>query len=350
MDHSADARLGDVQPTHRLDVRRLDAWLTGRLEGYAGPLEVRQYAGGQSNPTYSLATRSRRYVLRKKPPGRLLPSAHAVDREYRILSALWPAGIPVPTLRLYCDDPEVIGTPFYVMDHLDGRVLRDPRLPDMAPAERSAIYDEMGAVLARLHAVDLDVSGLRDFGRTGGYIVRQLKRWTGQYSETGIRDIEAMSFLMDWLPQHVPYAEETAIAHGDYRLENLVFHATEPRIIGILDWELATLGEPLADLAYNCMVYRLSLPTQPGFDGRVPEGIPSEADYVQAYRRRTGRRVGDREWRFYMAFSMFRLAAISAGIYMRGKVGSASSDNADQFLDHARTIADRGVAAATGEP
>ncbi|CAN7708608.1 phosphotransferase [Aminobacter sp. LjRoot7] len=348
IDHSADARLGEVRPQHMLDLPRLDAYLRQHLAGYRGPLDVRQYAGGQSNPTYALATSDRRYVMRKKPPGVLLESAHAIDREYRMLTSLDPMGIPVPKARLYCNDPSIIGTPFYVMDHLDGRIFRDPRLPDLDRSERSAIYDEMGAVLARLHAVDLKAADIEDFGRMGGYVDRQMKRWTTQYRDTGITDIEAMTFLMDWLPAHAPCHGETTIAHGDYRLENLVFHPVEPKVIGILDWELATLGEPLADLAYNCMVYRLSLPMQPGFDGKVPEGIPDEADYVDRYSRRTGRAVSDAQWRFYMAFSLFRLAAISAGIYVRGMKGSATSDNALAFLTHTRTIADRGAEAAQG--
>jgi acyl-CoA dehydrogenase len=206
----------------------------------------------------------------------------------------------------------------------------------------------MSRVLARLHAVKLDEAGIRDFGRVGGYVARQLKRWTGQYRETGISDIPSMAFLMDWLPAHMPPSDETTIAHGDYRLENLVFSPNEPRIIGILDWELATLGDPLADLAYNCMVYRLSLPMQPGFEGRVPEGLPSEAEYVARYAALTNRAVSPGAWRFYMAFSLFRLAAISAGIYVRGRTGSATSDNSQEFLDYTRTIADCGARAATG--
>jgi len=347
--HSADERLGAPRPDHAIDGEQLAAYLARAVDGFAGPLEIRQYAGGQSNPTYQLITPSRRYVLRKKPPGTLLASAHAIDREYRIMAALHPRGLPVARPHVYCDDAAVIGTPFYVMDHLDGRVFRDPRLPDLAPGERSAIYRDMVEVLARLHAVDPAGAGLGDFGRIGGYAERQIKRWTGQYRESGLTDVEPMDFLMEWLPAHLPAAPETTIAHGDYRLENLVFHATEPRVIGILDWELSTLGDPLADLAYNCMVYRMSIPMQPGFEGRVPDGIPSEADYVDQYRVLTGRSVGEDSWRFYMAFSLFRLAAISAGIYIRGKRGSATSSDAHEFLGHARTIAEAGVRAARGD-
>lgn len=347
--HSADERLGSPRPEHLIDTVRLAAYLEAAVTGFSGPLEIRQYAGGQSNPTYQLITPEKRYVLRKKPPGTLLESAHAIDREYRIMAALDPLGLPVAKPRVYCEDPTIIGTPFYVMDHLDGRVFRDPRLPDLSTEERGAIYRDMVEVLAKLHAVKPDQAGLGDFGRVGGYAERQLKRWSGQYRDSGLTDIASMEFLIEWLPAHLPPAPETTIAHGDYRLENLVIHATEPRVIGILDWELSTLGDPLADLAYNCMVYRMSIPMQPGFEGSVPDGIPSEADYVEQYHRLTGRSVGPEAWRFYMAFSLFRLAAISAGIYIRGKRGSATSSDAHEFLDHARTIADAGARAARGD-
>ena len=347
--HSADERLGAPRPEHTLDAARLAAYLETAVAGFKGPLEIRQYAGGQSNPTYQLITPEKRYVLRKKPPGTLLESAHAIDREYRIMAALDPLGLPVAKPRVYCEDGAIIGTPFYVMDHLDGRVFRDPRLPDLSTEERGAIYRDMIEVLAKLHAVEPQKAGLGDYGRIGGYAERQLKRWTGQYRDSGLTDIASMEFLMEWLPAHLPPAPETTIAHGDFRLENLVIHATEPRVIGILDWELSTLGDPLADLAYNCMVYRMSIPMQPGFQGHVPDGIPSEADYVEQYHALTGRSVGPEAWRFYMAFSLFRLAAISAGIYIRGKRGSATSSDAHEFLDHARTIADAGARAARGD-
>lgn len=330
------------------DDAALAAYLKKALPDFEGPVEIVRFAGGQSNPTYSLATATRRYVLRRKPSGKLLESAHAIDREFRIIRALEAQQIPVPAARLYCEDASVIGTPFYLMDHVDGRIFRDPRLPGITPDERSAIYCEMNAVLAKLHAIDPAASGLGDFGRTGGYVARQLKRWSTQYRETGIDSIASMNFLMEWLPEHAPEEGETRIAHGDYRLENMIFHPTEPRILALLDWELSTLGDPWADVAYNCMVYHLSLPMQPGFEGRVPDGIPAEQDYVEAYCRRTGRSIGAADWQFYMAFSLFRLAAISAGIYMRGKVGSASSTNAHAFLEHARTIADAGQRAARG--
>jgi aminoglycoside phosphotransferase (APT) family kinase protein len=337
-----------MRPMQAIDAGRLDSYLKQHMDGYEGPLDIKQYAGGQSNPTYALITPGRRYVLRKKPPGNLLESAHAVDREYRIISALAPAGIPVPKARVYCDDASVLGTPFYVMDHLDGRIFRDPRLPDLLDGERTAIYNEMGSVLAALHSVDFRAAGLEEFGRIGGYVARQLKRWVSQYTDTGITDIESMTILMEWLSRNAPAEEETTIAHGDYRLENLVFHPSEACVIGVLDWELATLGNPLADLAYNCMVYRLSLPMQPGFADVLPEGIPSEAAYIERYQQQTGRRVTADQWRFYTAFSLFRLAAICAGIYKRAQTGSAASDTAHEFLVHTRTIADAGAAAARG--
>ncbi|GGA78917.1 aminoglycoside phosphotransferase [Nitratireductor aestuarii] len=347
-DLSTDARLGQVRPQLAINSEILDRYLADHLPSYEGPLSIKQYAGGQSNPTYALTTPSKRYVLRKKPPGKLLKSAHAVDREYRLLRALKPLGIPVPEGLLYCDDEDVIGTPFYVMEHLEGRIFRDPRLPGQTPEQRTEIYAEMTNVLARLHSVDFHAAGLGDFGRVGGYISRQIQLWSKQYRDTGISDISSMEFLMDWLVENTPEARETTIAHGDYRLENLVFHPTELKIIGILDWELATLGDPLADLAYNSLVYRLSLPMQPGFEGHPPEGIPSEQDAVKRYTQMTGREVSPAKWQFYLAFSLFRLAAISAGIYTRGKTGSASSDTALEFLTHTRTIADCGAQAAKG--
>lgn len=348
MNVAADAGQQANLPSPGLDAALLETYLRARIEDFGRLLDVRKFAGGQSNPTFLLTTSSTRYVLRKKPPGKLVESAHAIDREYRVLAALEPVGVPVPSPRLYCDDTDIVGTPFYLMDHLDGRIFRDPRLPELPAETRAAVYREMGDVLARLHAVDPSGAGLDGFGRMGGYAERQLRRWSGQYRNTGIDDIEAMDFLIEWLPRHLPTSAHTTIAHGDYRLENLVFHPEESRIIGILDWELSTLGDPLADLAYNCMVYHMAIPMQPGFEGMVPDGIPSESEYVAHYCANTGRTITEADWRFYMAFSLFRLAAISAGIYMRGKSGSASSANAHEFREHARTIAEAGMRAARG--
>ena len=327
------AHTGEVAPTHRFDVSRLAAFLSERLEGFGADLEVLQFQGGASNPTFLLTTSSsqgpRRFVLRKKPPGILLPSAHQVEREYRIMAALAGSGVPVPTVRLLCEDPAVVGAPFYVMDHLEGRIFRDASLPDLAPEARAAIYDELGATLAKLHRVDIDAVGLSDFGRQGGYFERQISRWTRQYRGAQTESIKAMERLIEVLPELVPADESVSIAHGDYRLENVMFHATEPRLIAVLDWELSTLGHPLADLAYNAFLWRSDSPgwgTLKGVDFHR-SGIPTEAEYVASYCRRTGRQAVD-HWNFYMAFAVFRLASISQGVYRRVIDGIVATDRA----------------------
>jgi aminoglycoside phosphotransferase (APT) family kinase protein len=319
----------EVRPAHAFDAGALAAYLEGRVEGFRGPLAVRQFKGGQSNPTFLLEAGGRRYVLRKKPPGRLLASAHQVEREYRVIRALAATGVPVPRVHLLCEDEGVIGTAFYVMDCVEGRIFRDPQLPGLAPAERAAVYDEMNDVLARLHRVDYAAVGLADFGKPGSYLERQIARWTKQYEAARTDTVEAMDNLIAWLPEHVPPGDETCIAHGDYRLENSIYHPTEPRMLALLDWELATLGHPLADLAYNCLVYHMNSPTQGTLLGNDPaaSGIPSEEAYVAAYCRRTGR-AGVEHWDFYLAFSLFRLASIAQGVYKRGLDGNASSEQA----------------------
>jgi len=331
----------EVREVHRFDVARLEAYLVTQIPGFKGPLTVRQFRGGQSNPTYYLGTPSGDYVLRRKPPGKLLPSAHAVDREYRAITALGATDVPVPRTYLLCEDPGIVGTSFYVMECVSGRVLTDPRLPGESPAERAAIYDSMNDVLARLHRVDWKTLGLTDFGRTGSYIARQIHRWTQQYRASETERIEAMEELIDWMPEHVPATEETTIVHGDYRLGNTIVHPTEPRVIAVLDWELATLGNPLSDLAYNCMPYHLSGETMEGFQGAdLPGlGMPTEEDYVAAYCRRTGR-AGIENWEFYVAFSMFRLAAIAQGIMGRVVSGTASDPQARERGARARPMAD----------
>jgi aminoglycoside phosphotransferase (APT) family kinase protein len=336
-----------VRRGHEIDPQRLESWLAAHLEGFRGPLEIRQFEGGQSNPTYFLRTPARDYVLRKKPPGQLLPSAHQVDREYRVMTALGDTGIPVPPTRLLCTDEAVIGTVFFVMDSVDGRVFRQPHLPGVPPHERAAIYENMADVLARLHGVNVAAVGLTDYGRPGNYYARQIARWSGQYVAAKTDEIPSMDRLMEWLPANIPPGDETAIVHGDYRVENLIFHPTEPRIVAIVDWELSTLGHPLADLAYNCLTYHLApealgRPEQGEIDRR---GIPSEADYVAAYCRRTGR-SGIPNWHFYLAFSMFRLASILQGVYARGLQGNAASTYALQRGAAARQIADQGLATA----
>lgn len=342
-----------VREMHRFDERALERFLIERVAGFEPPLVVRQFEGGQSNPTFLLAGASgagqRRYVMRKKPPGKLLPSAHAVDREFRVISALAKTDVPVAKTVAFCDDDTVIGTAFYVMEHVEGRVFRDPTLPGMAPAERAAIYDSMNDVLARLHRVDVAAVQLSDFGRPGSYFERQLSRWTRQYELAKTAEIPSMSALIEWLPEHVPSGDETTLVHGDYRLENMIFHPTEPRVVALLDWELSTLGHPLADLAYNCIHYHSAGATTKGIESVdfATSGIPSEADYVSAYCRRTGR-ADVPDFPFCLAFSLFRLAAIAQGVYARGLQGNASSASATTMGDSARHLADTAWALAQG--
>ncbi len=311
-----------VLANHRFDEARLADYLAAHLPGFTGPCEVQQFQGGQSNPTFRLRTRTRCYVLRKKPPGTLLPSAHAVDREFRVLRALRGSAVPVPEVLLLCPDESVIGTMFYVMAYLDGRVFADAALPGVAADARAAIYDDMGRVLAALHAIDWQAAGLAAFGRPQGYVRRQIERWSQQYAAARLGAEPAMDRLTAWLSAHAPVAEETAIAHGDFRLGNLLLHATEPRVIGVLDWELATLGHPLADLAYNCLAWRLP-PELRGIAGLAIAGIPTEDAYVRAYCERTGR-DGVPGLPFFIAFSLFRWSAIAAGVYRRALDGNAA--------------------------
>jgi aminoglycoside phosphotransferase (APT) family kinase protein len=315
------------------------------LPGFVGPLAVRQFRGGQSNPTYFLSTPGGDYVLRRKPPGKLLPSAHAVDREYRVITALNQTDVPVPRTYLLCEDPEVIGTIFYVMECVSGRVLTDPRLPGVPPAERGALYDAMNDTLARLHRVDYKAVGLEGFGRPGNYVARQIHRWSQQYRASETERIEAMERLIEWLPGHTPAHEDTTIVHGDFRLGNTIVHPTEPRVLAVLDWELATLGDPLSDLAYNTLPYHLPADSMEGFQGGEMRtlGIPSEEEYLAAYCRRTGR-SGIEDWDFYVAFSFFRLAAIAQGIMGRVVAGTANDPGAIERGRRARPLAEAGWA------
>ena len=333
----------EVREAHRFDVAVLERYLREHIPDFAGPLRVRQFMGGQSNPTYHLSTPGAQYVLRRKPPGKLLPSAHAVDREYRVITALAGSGVPVPRTYVLCQDDAVIGTWFYVMECVPGRVLTDPRLPDETPADRATIYDHMNVVLARLHTVDWKALGLEDFGRPGNYFARQIHRWTGQYRASETERIDSMERLIAWLPEHIPADDTTTLVHGDFRLGNTIVHPTEPRIVAVLDWELSTLGHPLADLGYNCMPYRLSSETMDGFQGAdlAALGMPSESEYLAAYCRRTGR-AGIVDWEFYVAFSMFRLSAIAQGIMGRVIAGTASDPRARDRGARARPLADAG--------
>ena len=316
------AVLVPVLPNHRFDEAVLTKYLQARIDGFRGPCEVRQFQGGFSNPTFHLQTVDRAFVLRKKPPGPLLPSAHAVDREYTVLKALQNTDVPVPRVHLLCDDDAVIGAMFYVMDYVDGRVFTDRLLPGCTPEERREMYDACNEVLARLHRVDYRAVGLEDYGKPTGYVARQVSRWSKQYAASRIEDTPAMNRLMDWLPAHMPPEDEATIAHGDYRIGNLLFHPMQSRVVAVLDWELSTIGHPLSDLAYCCGAYHLPHAGGRGFDGADLKtlGIPTETQFLESYRQRVGRKDIP-HWTFFIVFSLFRSAAILAGVYRRSVDG-----------------------------
>ncbi len=331
--------IGEVRANHRFDEAPLAAWLTANVADFAGPLSIRQFSRGASNPTFLLEAASGRYVLRKKPPGTLLPSAHQVDREFRIMRALGSVGFPVPTMRVLCEDAAVIGAAFFVMDFKAGRIFRDARMPGLAPAERGALYDDLNATLARLHQVDFAALGLADYGRGGNYFERQIGRWTKQYRGAQTETIDDMERLIEALPGRRPADETTTIVHGDYRPENVMFHLTEPRVVAVLDWELSTLGHPLADLAYNCILYHShsqAWGSLVGVDLKAL-GVPSESEYVAAYCARTGRQTID-DWSFFLAFSLFRLASIGQGVFKRNLDGIGTG-NADRDNSGTRLLA-----------
>jgi aminoglycoside phosphotransferase (APT) family kinase protein len=332
-----------VEERHSFDVERLAAYFKQHVESFSGALDVQQFNGGQSNPTYLLSAGGKKFVLRRKPPGKLLPSAHAVDREYRVITALADSGVPVARSYVLCEDASVIGTAFYVMDFVDGRIIWDPSMAGAGNAERAAIYDELNRVIARLHQVDYAALGLTSFGKPGNYLERQIARWTKQYRASETEKIEAMDKLIDWLPQNIPPGDETTIVHGDYRLDNVIFHKSEPRILAVLDWELSTLGHPLADFSYHCMSWRLSGDEFRGLVGLDlgSLGIPTEAQYVARYCARTGRREIP-NWDFYMAYNMFRLAGILQGIMGRVVDGTAASQHAMEQGKRARPMAQAG--------
>jgi aminoglycoside phosphotransferase (APT) family kinase protein len=339
---AAQDNLGAMSERHKFDVARLAEYLTRALPGFAGPLDVKQFKGGQSNPTYLLSTPARTYVMRTKPGpvAKLLPSAHAVEREFRAMRALAAQGIPVPEVLLLCEDEAVIGRAFFVMQHMQGRILWDQSLPGMTPAERGAIYDEMNRVIAALHSVDVERAGLSDYGKAGNYFERQIGRWSKQYCASETERIDAMDRLIEWLPQHVPPGDETAVVHGDYRLDNLIFHPAEARIIAVIDWELSTLGHPLADFSYHCMSWHIPPGAFRGIAGLdlASLGIPPEAEYVRRYCERTGRACID-HWNFYLAYNLFRMTAILQGVYKRALDGIASSDHAKQHGENAKALA-----------
>ena len=334
----------DVAGGLAIDVARLEAFLAARLVDFAPPLTVRQFKGGQSNPTYLLETPARRYVLRRKPPGKLLPSAHAIDREFRVISALHARGFPVAAPVLYCDDAAIAGTAFYLMGHVEGRVIWEPHMPSAEGAERAAVYDAMNATLARLHSFDPAALGLSDFGRGDNYVARQVERWSKQYRASETEKIEEMERLLAWLPAHLPPPAPVRIVHGDYRLDNIILAPSQPAVRAVIDWELSTLGDPLADLAYHLMQWHMppsetgaGVGTLVGHDlARL--GIPTRAAYVDAYVVRTG--LDPRpHLPVYLAYNFFRLAAILQGIVGRVRDGTATSETAAAMAPLVRPLA-----------
>jgi len=329
-----------VEERHRIDVAALERFLGFSLA------KIEQFKGGQSNPTYCLTgSDGRRYALRRKPPGKLLPSAHAVDREFKVISALYPTGFPVAKPLALCADESVIGTMFYVMDCVDGRVLWDPALPGMTREQRAAIWDEQNKVISKLHSLDYRELGLEDFGKPGNYIGRQVERWSKQYRASETQRIEAMDNLIGWLPKNIPPEAGTTVVHGDFRLDNTIFHPTEARILAVLDWELSTLGDPLADFAYHCMSWHIPPDKFRGVAGLPLKelGIPSEADYLAAYLRRTRRTAIDSKvWDFYLAYNLFRIAAICQGIAKRVLDGTAASQHAQEAASKTVPLAELG--------
>ena len=327
--------------------------MRNHVDGFSGDLAIEQFKGGQSNPTFRLSAGGTRYVLRRKPPGVLLPSAHAVEREFRVISALAKTDVPVARAYALCEDTSVIGTAFYIMDCVEGRILWDPSLPDMTHSDRAAHYDEMNRVIAALHRVDPVAVGLADYGRPGNYIERQVGRWTKQYRAAETETIDAANQLIDWLPKHIPAGDKTRIVHGDFRIDNVIFHPEEARILAVLDWELSTLGHPLVDFAYHCMVWHMkSANGSRGLAGLdlAALGIPTETQYLQRYLQRTSRgdasSVNATDWNYYLVFNMFRLVGILQGIMARALQGNASSERALEAGRRARPLAEQAWALA----
>jgi len=349
-----EAFTGTRAPSHSIDNEALAAWLGSQVPGFAGPLSIEQFKGGQSNPTYKLVTPGQTYVMRAKPApaAKLLPSAHAIEREYMVMRALQDTEVPVPRMLALCEDESVIGRAFYIMEFVQGRVLWDQSLPGMTNAERAAHYEEMNRVIAALHKVDVQAVGLAGYGKPGNYFERQIGRWSKQYQASITQPIEAMDRLIEWLPAHIPESardpREVSIVHGDFRLDNLVFHPTEPRVLAVLDWELSTLGHPLADFSYHCMSWHIRTSgTARGLGGVdiAALGIPDEQSYVRRYCERTGRvdpALVMQDWNFYLAYNLFRIAAILQGIAKRAEDGTASSAQAREAGAGARPLAELG--------
>ena len=336
-----------LAPVFNLDA--LANLMTAHGLGVTKALQLEPLTGGQSNPAYRVHGANLPLVLRKKPPGALLPSAHAVDREFRIMKALRNTEVAVPEVYVYSDDVTITGTPFYLMAYLDGRVFVDQSLPGISRTERAAIYNEMNRVIAALHRIDPATVGLSDYGRAGNYFARQIARWTRQYQDSRLEDIKAMDALIAWLPERIPADEQSTIVHGDYRLDNLVFDHVEPRIIGVLDWELSTLGHPLADFSYHCMSWRIPADLWRGIGGLNLNdlGIPEETDYIRRYGEATGA-LALEHWDFYMAYNLFRIAAILQGVAKRASDGNAAAANATDMGRKARPLAELGWTIAQG--
>jgi aminoglycoside phosphotransferase (APT) family kinase protein len=352
MNDASAPKLVEVLPQHRLDEARLAAYLADHVAGFARPATIRQFQGGQSNPTYLIEAGGKRYVLRKKPPGTLLPSAHQIDREYRIQSALAGSPVPVAPMLHYCDDATIIGTPFYVMAHIEGRVFHDVMMPGVSAPDRGAIQRDLIAAIAALHSVDYRAVGLEGFGRPDHYVARQIDRWTRQYEASKTEDLPAMDNLIAWLRANIPARDETAIVHGDFRLGNMVIDPKEPRIVAVLDWELSTLGHPLADLAYCCMSYHLPPGSGPAMAGYLgidvaAMGLMSEAAALELYAGLTGRDVIE-HWKFFMGFSLFRSAAIVEGVYARSLAGNAADERAGRMHEMCIAVADTGWGVVNG--
>ncbi|MGE5652018.1 phosphotransferase family protein [Noviherbaspirillum sp. UKPF54] len=336
-----------VSERAKFDVDALQAYMREHVEGYSGePLTVEQFKGGQSNPTFKLSAGDQRYVLRTKPgpAAKLLASAHAIDREFRVMDALNKAGFPAARQYALCEDESVIGRAFYIMEFVDGRVLWDQSMPGMSNAERAAHYDEMNRVIAQLHTIDYAAIGLADYGKPGNYFARQIDRWTKQYRASETEKIEAMDKLIEWLPNNIPPGDETSIVHGDYRLDNMIFHPTEPRVLAVLDWELSTLGHPLADFSYHCMSWHIPQGQFRGIGGLDHKalGIPTEDEYIAKYCERTGKTIRKEDFDFYLAYNMFRLAGIMQGIMKRYVDGTAASEQALKNGKAARPMAEMG--------
>lgn len=336
----------EVVESHKFDESRLEQYMLSHVEGFQGPLTVRQFKGGQSNPTYQLQSPSGKYVLRRKPPGKLLKSAHAVDREFRVISALYGADFPVPRPYVLCEDDEVVGTMFYIMECVEGRIFWELDLPSLGNEERTAIYDNINATIAQLHNYDFDLIGLGDYGKPGNYFARQISRWSKQYYASEIDKSVAMDKLIDWLPGNIPEDESASVVHGDYRLDNMILHPTEPRVIAVLDWELSTVGHPLGDLTYHLMAWQMP-EIGVGSTGLLGKdlaamGIPTEDEYVRLYCERTGREQGIPNRDFYSAYNFFRIAAILQGIAGRVRDGTASSAYAQQAGQAVNPLAELG--------